>query len=174
VAIRFGRFQQVLQQINEMRDLSELNINVGGKRVERAVPSDEQVREFQEHFDITLPSEYLRLLRYSNGGHPELNSIQPAGRPEATRWAIDKFYYLSSDRNSDETLWGAMDVWRAILGKNALPFAEDGGGNQFFLDLRTSPAPVKVCVHDEGFSTIEVAPSFDVFIDMLSADPDMI
>jgi hypothetical protein len=50
----------------------------------------------------------------------------------------------------------------------------DGGGNQFFLDLTTSPPAVKVCVHDENFSIVDIAPSFESFIDGLSLDPDMI
>jgi hypothetical protein len=40
-----------------------------------------------------------------------------------------------------------------------LPFAEDGEGNQFRLDMRASPAAVKVCVHDENFAILDIAPS---------------
>jgi hypothetical protein len=71
-------------------------------------------------------------------------------------------------------LWNATEEWRSILGNDAVPFAEDGVGNQFFFDLKKSPAPIKVCVHDEHFSIVDVAPSFDAFVDGLSADPDMI
>jgi hypothetical protein len=67
-----------------------------------------------------------------------------------------------------------MHQWRVVLGEQALPFAEDGEGNQFFLDLRRSPAAVKVCLHDESFSTVDVAPSFEMFIDGLSVEPDML
>lgn len=60
------------------------------------------------------------------------------------------------------------------LGKDALPFAVDGGGNQFFLDLKSSPQAVKVCVHDDNFSVVNLAPSFEAFIDGLAVDPEMI
>lgn len=157
-----------------MRELSELNINEGGKPVQRSSPTREVVEAFQSHFGVTLPLEYLRLLRYSNGGHPELDSIEPVGRPGAAQWAVNRFYHLDTDKTSATSLWAATESWRSILGKEAFPFAEDGGGNQFFLDLKTSPPAVKVCVHDEGFSTIDIAPSLEAFVDALSLDPDMV
>lgn len=157
-----------------MRDLSELNINEGGRPVNRSAPSNETVSAFQSQFGLTLPEDYLRLLHYSNGGHPELDSIQPVDRPEAARWAVNRFYHLDEDKTSKTSLWEAMNRWRGILGKEALPFAADGGGNQFFLDLKVSPPAVKVCVHDDNCSIVNVAPSFEIFIDGLSVDPDMI
>src|SRR5215469_13672208 len=128
-----------------MRNLSELNINEGGKRVDRLAPSKEIINAFQDHFAVTLPENYLKLLRHSNGGHPELDSIEPLGRPGASRWAVDQFYHLDNDRASAVSLWTATEQWQRILGKKTIPFARDGGGNQFFLDLKTSPPSVKVC-----------------------------
>ena len=64
-----------------MRDLSELNINDGGEQVQRSAPARDVVEAFQAQFDVALPLDYLRLLSYSNGGHPELDSIEPIGRP---------------------------------------------------------------------------------------------
>jgi hypothetical protein len=75
---------------------------------------------FQTCFGLELPEAYLRLLRYSNDGHPELDSIEPVGRPGAARWAVNHFYHLDEDRTS----------------------------------------AVKVCVHDEGFAIVDIAPSF--------------
>jgi hypothetical protein len=113
-------------------------------------------------------------LRFSNGGHPELDSIDPIGRPGASRWAVNRFYYLDDDRTSTSSLWFATEHWHNRIGKKAFPFADDGGGNQFFLDLKTSPPTVKVCVHDENFIIVDVAPSFDAFIDALFIDPEMV
>ncbi len=50
-----------------MRDFSELNINEGGGRIERNAPSSEVICAFQDQFGITLPDEYLKLLRHSTG-----------------------------------------------------------------------------------------------------------
>jgi hypothetical protein len=47
------------------------------------------------------------------------------------------------------------------LGDGILPFAEDGGCNQFLLDLRVSPATVKVCVHDQNFAILDIAQFVD-------------
>lgn len=156
-----------------MRSLSELNINEGGKPVVRPAPTKDVIDAFQAHFGFPLPEEYLRLLRYSNGGHPELDSIEPFGRPGAARWAVNRFYHLDEDRTSTASLWAAAERWRPELGTDALPFAADGGGNQFFLDFRASPPAVKVCVHDEDFAIVDIAPSLEAFIDALSIDPDM-
>lgn len=158
-----------------MRDLSELNINEGGKPVQRPAPTRKAIEAFQTHFGITLPEEYLHLLRHSNGGHPELDSVEPIGRPGAARWSVNRFYHLDdNDKVSTTSLWVVAERWCSMLGKDALPFAADGGGNQFFLDLKTSPAAVKVCIHDEGFSIVDIAPSLELFIDSLSVDPDMV
>jgi hypothetical protein len=157
-----------------MRELSELNINEGGTPVRRAAPTSAAVSAFQKHFSIVLPEEYLQLLRHSNGGHPELDSIEPTGRPGAARWAVNRFYHLDNDQTSPTSLWAAMEQWKSILGKGAVPIADDGGGNQFFLDLKAIPPKVKVCIHDENFSIVDIAPSFEAFIDGLSTDPDMI
>ncbi len=67
-----------------------------------------------------------------------------------------------------------MKDWRHVLGEGILPFAEDGGGNQFLLDLTRSPAAVKICVHDEHFVILDIAPSFESFIDSLSVDPEYV
>jgi hypothetical protein len=158
-----------------MRDLSELKLNEGGKPMARPAPSAEVIQAFQACYGLTLPNDYLTLLHHSNGGHPKLDSIKPiGGRPGATGWAVNRFYHLDHDRTSTGSLWRAMEIWRPILGDQALPIATDGGGNLFFIDLRTASAAVKVCVHDDDFTIVDLAPSFQAFIDGLSENPDMI
>ena len=157
-----------------MRNLSELNINEKGKPVGRLAPTNEAIGEFQSHFGVVLPEAYIKLLQHANGGHPEVDSIEPIGRPQAAKWAVNRFYHLDDDKASTTNLWNVTEKWRSILGKNAIPFAGDGGGNQFFLDLNTQAASVKLCVHDEKFAVVELAPTFEAFIDALFVDPDMI
>jgi hypothetical protein len=157
-----------------MRNLSELNINENGRPVRRPEPATDVVAAFQAHYGIILPEDYLRLLQHSNGGHPELDSIAPIGRPGAARWAVNRFYHLDEERTSSGSLWIAVERWRPKLGKDALPFATDAGGNQFFLDLGTSPPAVRVCVHDEDYAIVDIAPSLEAFVDHLAIDPDMI
>jgi hypothetical protein len=157
-----------------VRDLSELNINERGKPVTREAPSDEVIDAFERHFGLKLPTNYVGLLRHANGGHPELDSFEPTGRLDAARWAVNRFYHLDDDKNSPSSLWMATEKWRPILGKDALPFASDGGGNQFILDVKNTQPAVKVCIHDEGFRLVDLAPFFEVFVDGLVVDPEMI
>src|SRR4051812_3586299 len=139
-----------------MRNLLELNINEGGKRVSRPPPSQEVINAFQSHFGVRLPESYLELLHHSNGGHPELDSIEPVGRPGKGPFAVNRFYHFDKDKNSNGSLWAAVEKWRNVLGEGALPFAGDSGGNQFFLDLKIASAPVKICLHDQNFSIMDV------------------
>lgn len=157
-----------------MRSLFELNINEGGRPARRAAPSRNVIEAFERHFGLTLPPDYVALLEHANGGHPEVDSFELNHGPEATSWAVNRFFHLDEDRRTASSLWVATETWQRVLGKKALPFASDGGGNLFFLDFGTSPPSVKVSVHDEGFRIVSLAPSFDVFIDGLIADPEMI
>jgi cell wall assembly regulator SMI1 len=157
-----------------MRNLAELNINEGGKVVGRAPPTPEVISAFEHEFNVSLPSEYLELLMYSNGGHPELDSIAPMGRTDIAEWAINHFLYLNEDRNGPESLWRAAKEWRPILGEKQIPFAADGGGDPFVLDLVATPARVVGSLIDEGFALVEIAASFSDFIDRLEFNPDYI
>lgn len=157
-----------------MRNLEELNINEGGQRVNRAPPTAEVIAAFESEFDVSLPQDYLALLTHSNGGHPELDMIVPAGRLDLAERGVDRFYYLNEDREGASSLWAATTAWRSILKTKMIPIAVDGGGNPFVLDLAVAPAKVLACLHDEGFSLVEMASSFEEFIDNLELDPDMI
>lgn len=156
-----------------MRDISELNINEGGMPVARSASSQDMVRAFEQEFDISLPKDYVRLLNEANGGHPEKDSFVPIGHAPENRWAVDYFYYLTEDRENAGSIWRATREWREHLGVNRIPIGRDGGGNQIFLNVSNGEA-VGLCIHDEGFRTIEVAPSFAAFLDLLEEDPDMI
>jgi hypothetical protein len=153
-----------------VRNLAELNINEGGKAVERPAPSREDIVEFEQAFGVSLPPGLSFLLQASNGGHPEFDAV---GGPDG-HYAVNCFYHLIASDKGTESMWYAMTHWRPILGDHAVPFANTGGGDQFFIDLSNNLLSVKLCRHDEGMRLIEVAPSFEVFIDELSFNPDMI
>lgn len=157
-----------------MRNLVELNINEGGEAVRRAPPSPEIISAFEREFNVSLPSEYLELLMYSNGGHPELDTIKPMGRTDIDDWGVNHFCYLDEDREGVESLWVETKYWRPILGEKQIPFAADGGGNPFILDLVATPSRVVGCLVDEDFALVELAASFEEFIDRLELDQDYI
>lgn len=87
-----------------------------------------------------MPTDYLALLRFSNGGHPELDLIHPIGRPGFAGWGVNSFYYLDEEKNSWDSLWKETREWRHILGEKRLPFAGNGGGDRFVLDLISASA----------------------------------
>jgi hypothetical protein len=157
-----------------MRDLSELNINDGGRPVTREPPSAATVAAFERALGLKIPEPLLALLRFSNGGHPELDSFNPNGVEDTNSFGINTFYCLTDDENAPYSLWEAVRVWRPYIGESGLPFAEDGGGNIVFLDLAAEPAPVKVCWHDENFRVGLMASTLEKFIDGLCLNPDYI
>src|SRR5215210_6636960 len=100
-----------------MRNLAKLNINEGGRPVERAAPSDSVIEAFELRFGLKLPDDYLALLRHANGGHPELESVLQLDRSGFTEWGVNNFYYLDEDKASFESLWRETEWLRQILGK---------------------------------------------------------
>jgi hypothetical protein len=157
----------------EMRNLDELNINDGGKKITRPAPSEKQIKDFQEQFKLSLPKEYIELLQYSNGGHPELDSFRIENEDSIDLWGINRFYHLDDDKQSLENLWRATEEWQKVLGTSIVPIENDGGGNQICLDMSSNGA-VFLCIHDRKFRRIEIAQSIVEFIDLLEEDPDMI
>jgi hypothetical protein len=157
-----------------MRDLAELNINFGGKPVERPAPTPELISAFEREFRLSLPEDHVTLLMYANGGHPELNMIDLLGGSTLAGEGVTRFYYLDGDQEGFEGLWKQVRVWRPVLGDKALPIAGDAFGNVYYLDMSSTPARVLFCDHEQNFATLEVAPSFGDFIDSLRLDPDTI
>jgi len=153
-----------------MRELSELNINEGGRMVARPAPAEALFEDFESKTGLRIPAELRGLLQFANGGHPELDSV---GGSDG-QFAVNAFYHLTPEDHGPESLWYAAQHWMPILGKEAVPFAADAGGNQFFLDLTSKPAAVRLCLHDEAMRIVDIAPSFEAFIDALEIDPDMI
>src|SRR5687768_5950877 len=117
-----------------MRDFSELNINSGGKRVDTPPPSAQGIQELQEHFDIVLPDAYLRLLAFSNGGHPEVDSFSYANGLGESH--VDIFFHLTSDQEDDYGLWWNTQLLREELQRDkTVAIGMNGGGDTIFLDL---------------------------------------
>lgn len=151
-----------------MRDLTELNITQGGKSMRRPPPSDAVIAAFEAEIGMPLPAELKHLLRFSNGGHPELDSVD-GGEGGC---AVSKFYHLTEEDRGTESLWYAIEEWRPVVGPQFIPFARTGGGDPFLLDVSVTPHSVKICRHDEDMEIYEVSPSFEAFIDSLAINPD--
>ncbi len=156
-----------------MRDLSELNVNDGGKPVDRGPPSKEAIEAYEREFGVSLPLDYVWFLSQVNGGHPEKDSFVPTGSSPDNRWGVDNFYHLTGSGESTASLQRVTRNWREQLGADCIPIGSDGGGNQIFLDMAREAA-VFLCIHDENFKIVKVASSFSEFLDLLEDDPDML
>jgi hypothetical protein len=157
-----------------MRDLSELNINEGGRPVSRPPPTPEDISRIEELVGAKLPSEYVAFLIFSNGGHPELDVIAVNGAP---RWGVDRFFHVSSDAGSALNIfWNYHAFRRTGIDKSVLPIAANGGGDLFCLDLsEAGDGKVILWIHDvPGGKIVQVADSFEELIDRLIIDPDAI
>jgi hypothetical protein len=157
-----------------MRDLSELNINQGGTPTNRPPPTPAEEEAFERHFGLKLPGSYRALLRFANGGHPALDSIEAMPGSPGDIWSVNAFFYLNQQKEESGNLWKETEKWRKVLGQEALPIANDGGGNVFFIAIGSAGSSVKVCIHDANFAIRDVASSFENFIDRLQENPDYI
>lgn len=158
-----------------MRDLNELGLNDGtGKPETREPPNDEQIRAFETHFGITLPDDYLALLRHSNGAHPELDCFQAIDAEEGDLWNVNDFHFLNADREDTGSLWWNALAMQSVLPPRVIPIADNGGGDSLVLNCNHEPPMVQMCFHEEGFDLLDVAYSFGEFIDLLQMDPDVL
>lgn len=155
-----------------MRNLQELNINEGGEPVKKPPPTEQDFTRLAKLLDFEVPLALKKLLLFSNGGHPELDSLYV---PKMNEWfSINRFYSISSSEEENNSISGVYLQWKNYTGQDKLPFAEDGGGNQFVLNLRSAENPVFLCLHDENFRLVKISDSFEDFIDDLEGNPEFI
>ena len=152
-----------------MRNLSDLRLNEGGQPVMRPPPEPSAISMFEKEFSVKIPNEIREFLGFSNGGHPELDSIIRGDEV----FSISRFYHLSLDDKGSESLWFAMKHWHSVIGENGFVFARDGGNNQFFLDMTVFPCQVRYYSNRLG-ENVFLCESFSKFIDELTVDLDAI
>lgn len=152
----------------EMRQLEDIKI-LKGRSPDITLDS---IQRLEEEIGYKLPSSYIKLLLHSNGGHPELDTFYC----ENGEWSVNNFFFVGTDDTSEESV-----VWNYYhkpprTANSLLPFARDGGGNLFCLDLsRGEKAPVLILIHDISTENIqELAETFDVFIEGLQENLDYI
>jgi hypothetical protein len=159
-----------------MRDLRELNLNEIGTVADRRPPTARQIAAVEQLIGASLPESYLTFLRFSNGGHPELDTFT---LPTGEEWAVNTFFHIASDTaatdDCEDVMWCYHHRWPGAH-RALLPIANDGGANLFCLNLEGNRhGEVVVQVHDEpGFPQVHLADSFDEFVDGLALNPDYI
>ena len=155
----------------EMRPFEDLKISKG-----RGPSVDENsILNFEEQIGFKLPSSYVDLIMYSNGGHPELDTFSA----EDDEWSVSRFFSIEpEDTSTENVIWNYRHNKLRGLPDSLLPIAGDGGGNLFYLDLAYGEkAPVLIFIHDHDIPTRKLqklAETFADFIDGLHENPDYI
>jgi len=159
-----------------MRDLTEINVNDGGTPVRLPAPTTAQIAAIENLVGAMLPESYVTFLNFSNGGHPELDTIETN---DGQVWAVNRFFHVtattSDSSDTEDVVWRYHHRWPGAR-REILPIANDGGDNLFCLDLsRDSNGQIVCYIHDEpGLPLIHIASSFEALIDALVVNPDYI
>lgn len=151
-----------------MRDLDELNIrHFGGPA--RPSPTLDQIAFVEDLVGVKLPSSYIELLRFSNGGWPEVQIFYDKTKGSCEEWSINHFFHISSNLDSSGNVVLEYRHRWSSAAREILPIANDGLGNLICLDLTESgKGQVIVWDHESPhFPIVEVADSFEEFIDSL-------
>lgn len=116
-----------------MRNLSELKIKP--RRSSFGDLDESQVPEFEKHFNLKLPEEYIELLRHQNGGYPGLRYYSdPAGGNSEVNdfYGLGTFSADADAQSKDSTswdfgnLWGETRIWMPLTGAGYVPIGRDG------------------------------------------------
>jgi len=160
----------------EMRDLNELGlIAVNGTSL--LAPTESQLVLVEHLIGVDLPVSYIEFLKFSNGGYPEVNTFEQEIDEGIYPWTVNLFLSIASNSISTDdpkdVIWNYHHRW-PYASRELLPIANDSGGNLFCLDLsQEGKGRVVIQVHDEeGFPLIELAESFETFINSLVMDRD--
>ncbi len=172
----YSCYEVVPQGGGDLRDLRELNMNVGGDPVDRPAPTPEEIAAVESVVAASLPATYVDFLRFSNGGQPELDTFYVSTDAGAEAWNVNSFFHISSDTDSTESVMWVYNRLRRYLPERVLPIAGNGGGDVIALDLRAgSYGHVILWVHDEPAEPLRiVSSSFEEFVGSLEVNPDYI
>ncbi len=148
-------------------------------------PAKSELEAIELELGSSLPADFVEYLRAANGGSTEYASRVPP--PDGEWIGMTGLFSTRPDKYgkySYETFLGEIHLARETQGipREVLPFARDGGGCSFFLDL-TSEGQGRVVVFRSGLPSwtgrpsddafIPVAASFFEFIDSLSIEPGL-
>jgi hypothetical protein len=109
--------------------------------------TDEAIRAIEERVGHALPAPLVKLFREANGGRPVPDTYDD---PRV-------FTDVSECRPAGERRGNVLDTYELmVVAKQAaprhfVPFANDSGGNLFFVDVTTEDAQVYFLTHDPAF-----------------------
>jgi cell wall assembly regulator SMI1 len=119
----------------------------------------DELKAFEEQFNINLPNDYKKIVLEYNGGYPEKEYFHGAG------------IYFTPMKYGEYTTETTIELINDILPNGFFPFA-DYCGVVICLSLEDDDNFGKVYYFYEDGEIEEVAESLDAFMSELSDDPD--
>jgi cell wall assembly regulator SMI1 len=148
-------------------------------------PTQSEINSIEMLLGTSLPPEFKAFLDLANGGYiPYLVNVPPSADGEPMAFSV--IFSTKPDQRGEfgyDTFIGEIENARRVfrLPHAVLPFSHDGGGSVLFLDL-TPEGRGRVVAFVRGLPAwtglreesafIEVAPSFNEFVDRLYRDPE--
>lgn len=121
----------------------------------------EQVKLFEEEYELELDSEYCKFLVKYNGGDTPDTKIRKGKFSSDVR----VFYGINAKENLKK---GDLEYW---IEKKIIPIAEDSFGNLFCIDISNKERGViYFCDHEKGYKQEKIADSFKKFITMCKSE----
>ncbi len=139
-----------------MRDLRELGIHFSSQPA-----TEDDLAAIERGFGRPLPEDYKEFLRRHNGGSPRVSVFYPSGSPKEL-WGVNDFY--TTGRGVGSVLFELAEYG---LAPQYLPIARDAGDSQIVLNYEGDQTRVGLCIYDENWRYLEVAPTFSAFLDLL-------
>ena len=148
-------------------------------------PSESQLRAIEDELGAKLPLSFKQYLDVANGGYLEYEIDVPTGTGQLEPLSFCGLFSADIGTFCDETFVGEIRSGREYtkIPKGVLPFARDGGASIVYLDL-SSAGNGRVVAFVEGLPSwtskrtesafIELASSFDEYVDKLKVDLDAV
>lgn len=112
--------------------------NIGMKpRFKDFKPSatETQLSELESYCENALPEDYKTILTKFNGGSPESNCFDYLDESSGVllEGKLGKFFTLDADKDFPANIWYQIEKFAEYIGPNALPFADDGLQQIYYL-----------------------------------------
>ncbi len=152
-----------------MRDIRELGLKWPGPKLRQ-----EDVKDLETSFSLTLPRDYLEFLSQVNGGQPKASLYSSKEEQQEEHLNVVGYLFpLTGDREEMGEIWWETRRLRDVLsevgrGTDVLAVARDGSINPIYLDLSAMPPSVHILYLDNELLDYKIADTFEQFLDGLS------
>ncbi|MGI4789926.1 MAG: SMI1/KNR4 family protein [Janthinobacterium lividum] len=164
-----------------MRNLAEISLKYypadAASPAHEEPPSAAVIEEFEKHFQVKLPTDYVSFLQTTNGGNPTIDTfdyITSVGEFVHDADQVGEFFSLTMERKSqyEEGVWEYTEWLQEVFIENGWPssivcIGRNGADNMIYLDTTKPTPPVHILYRECENATPQIALSFGEFIDNL-------